>query len=81
MAARHIAAPGEVPDQTHGRLIERYCKPINELLWDETKSVDLFRSAADVVDKVFGPPPVDKDSFKTQRSTEAVIDAVKGTPI
>ncbi|MBP7930381.1 MAG: AIPR family protein [Acidimicrobiia bacterium] len=78
MAARHLAAPQRVPDHAGSRKIGSYCKPINAMLWNEDESVKLFREATAAIDDVFGAPPTDKDEFRAQRSTDAVLLAVRG---
>jgi hypothetical protein len=76
MAMRHLANSAVVPDHTNARAIEKYCNSINKSLWNDVEGTKLFKSATGVIDHAFGPPPSDKDAFKTQASTDSVLSAL-----
>ncbi|MGO1316831.1 MAG: AIPR family protein [Cellulomonadaceae bacterium] len=76
MAARHLAAGSEMPALTANK-IERYAKKINDMLWNDNKAVDLFRSACDVIDAVQDGEPLTRESVKPQSFTDAVLKKLR----
>jgi hypothetical protein len=76
MAARYLAAGSDMPALTANK-IEGYARRINDVLWDDSKAVALFRSACDVIDAVQNGEPLTRESVKPQSFTDAVLKKLK----
>lgn len=75
-AARHISAGSAVPALFSNQM-ERYAKKINEVLWNDAKSLELFEKACGAVDAALNGADLTRDSVKVQSFTEAVISAAR----
>jgi hypothetical protein len=75
LAARLLSAP-EPPPLMNSRDMEKYCKPLMELLWDPTKADDLLARAVQVVDDV-AAGSFDRDKIRTESFTKSVIARCK----
>lgn len=76
MVARYLAAGSDMPAFTANK-IENYAKKINEVLWDDSKAVSLFKEACTVVDNVQKGAPLTRESVKPQSFTDTVLKEVK----
>jgi len=71
LAARLLANPGQLP-RMNSHEMERYCKVISDLLWDEEQADRLIVRAARAVETV-AEGNFDRDNIRTQPFTEKVI--------
>jgi len=60
----------------NSREMEKYCKPLMELLWDSAKADDLLAQAVKVVDDV-AAGSFDRDKIRTEAFTKSVIARCK----
>ena len=68
MLFRYIAGGKSMPHLNSGR-IESYCNKILEVLWDETRSLETYNTAAGFIESTAGAS-VARDTIKTQSFTE-----------
>ena len=75
LAARLLSAAEALPPM-NSREMEKYCKPLMELLWDSAKADDLLAQAVKVVDDV-AAGSFDRDKIRTEAFTKSVIARCK----
>ncbi|MFJ6042162.1 AIPR family protein [Brachybacterium paraconglomeratum] len=75
-AARLIAGGSSMPALTANQM-EKYAKKINEVLWDDKKSIDLFRKACDAVDIALDGTELTRDAVKVQSFTDSLLQAAR----
>jgi hypothetical protein len=76
MIARYLASTASMPALTANK-IEPYAKKINEVLWDDSSALDLFKKACGVIDSVQDGAPLTRESVKPQSFTDAVLAKVR----
>ena len=72
MLFRLIVQPNELPPMNSARKTELYCKPILEVLRDNSKCLETFRKASDILEKA-EMDIQSRDHLKQARITEALI--------
>lgn len=75
LAARLLSAAEALPPM-NSRDMEKYCKPLMEMLWDSAKADDLLAQAVKVVDDV-AAGSFDRDKIRTESFTKNVIARCK----
>ncbi len=75
MALRYTVAGADMPALT-ANAMSRYTQPILDTLWDDLRLVSAFRDCIQVIDRVSGETPLNRDMVKTQDFTNAVKAAL-----
>jgi hypothetical protein len=68
LAFRLLSSSAPLP-KMNSREMERYCDDLMKILWDQTKSQQVFQEAAAAIQLVSGSK-LDSDSLRTQPFTE-----------
>lgn len=76
MIFRYLVASGDMPQFTANKM-QRYANELAEVLWSDTKSVEVFKQAIEVIDSAVGTQALTRDLVKTQTFTDAVKKAIK----
>ncbi|AOX46743.1 AIPR family protein [Microbacterium sp. BH-3-3-3] len=76
-AARYIAAKGNAMPAFTANKMEGYAQKINEVLWDDSKAIELFEKAAHAIDVALGGGDLNRDAVKVQSFTDSVLAAVR----
>jgi hypothetical protein len=71
MILRHQVLPERMPQMTANR-IEGYCKPLQELLWDDVAAPSAFRKAAQHVEDI-SDGNLDTDVVRTEPFTDQLL--------
>jgi len=72
LLAYRLLVQTDDPPRMNSHQIEKYCKPINETLWDDDKCRDLFLTAARYVNDV-ASGNLQRDNIRTEPFTKALI--------
>lgn len=75
-ALKYVAIPGRKLPPLNSKEIVQYCEILNGTLIDEQKSLELFRSASEVV-LAAGKGPITRDTAKRERFTRELLDALR----
>lgn len=76
MIFRYLVATGDMPQFTANKM-QKYANDIAEALWSDTKAVEIFKQAVEVVDMAVGSQALTRDLVKTQSFTDAVKKAIE----
>lgn len=76
MIFRYLDSAGDMP-QFSANKMQKYANQLAESLWSDEKSVEIFKSAIEVVDIAVGSQTLTRDLVKTQTFTDAVKAAIK----
>lgn len=74
MALRLQVAGKDMPDMSTNKF-EKYCKDMQEVLWDSTKTLQSFENACNLMDRVLGGAYV-RDNAKSSRLITDMVNAV-----
>jgi hypothetical protein len=72
LAVRLLANPEQMPKYMNSSDMEKYCKPIQDLLWDSNKADQLITQAAKLVNKAVGGK-FNRDTIRTEPTTKSVV--------
>jgi hypothetical protein len=76
MVFRYLVATGDMPQFTANKM-QKYATEMAESLWSDTKSVEIFKKALEVIDAAAGAQSLTRDLVKTQTFTDAVKKSIK----
>ncbi|PPG34465.1 AIPR family protein [Rathayibacter sp. AY2B9] len=75
-AARYLAVDDLMPP-LYANKVEKYAKKINDVLWDDVKSLALFEAAAASIESALGGGVLDRDTVKVQSFTDSLLAAIR----